>query len=86
MHIAPWLVAVLLRNSFIAAFSGEFQNLRSDASSRKRTSAVRVPTGQLPSGSERDLTADYRNGNEMIWRETPGSWGGKMRMFVFFRW
>ena len=35
-------------------------------------------------GSERDLAADYRNGNGMIWRETPGSRGGKMRMFMFF--
>jgi hypothetical protein len=35
-------------------------------------------------GSERDLAADYRNGNGMIWRETPGSRGGKMRMFIFF--
>src|SRR5262249_38919331 len=48
MHIATWLVAVPWRNSFIGAFSGEFQNLRSDASSGKRTSAVRAPTG-LPS-------------------------------------
>jgi len=45
MHIATWLVAVPWRNSFIGAFSGEFQNLRSDASSGKRTSAVRAPTG-----------------------------------------
>ena len=49
MHIATWLVAVPWRNSSIGAFSGEFQNLRSDASSGKRTSAVRAPTGQLPS-------------------------------------
>ena len=35
-------------------------------------------------GSERDLAADYRNGNGMIWQETPGSRGGKMRMFIFF--
>jgi len=49
MHNATWLVAVPWRNSFIGAFSGEFQNLRSDASSGKRTSAVRAPTGQLPS-------------------------------------
>src|SRR5215510_14839023 len=49
MHIATWLVAVPWRNSFIGAFSGEFQNLRSDASSGKRTRAVRAPTGQLPS-------------------------------------
>src|SRR5262245_50184653 len=49
MHIATWLVAVPWRNSFIGAFPGEFQNLRSDASSGKRTSAVRAPTGQLPS-------------------------------------
>jgi hypothetical protein len=35
-------------------------------------------------GSERDLAADYHNGNGMIWRETPGSRGGKTRMFVFF--
>lgn len=38
----------------------------------------------LADGSERDLAADYRNGNGMIWRETPGSRGGKMRMFIFF--
>jgi len=43
MHIATWLVAVPWRNSFIGAFSGEFQNLRSDASFGKRTSAVRAP-------------------------------------------
>ena len=35
-------------------------------------------------GSERDLAADYRNGHGMIWRETPGSRGGKMRMITFF--
>ena len=35
-------------------------------------------------GSERDLAADYRDGNGMIWRETPGSRGGKMRMLMFF--
>ena len=35
-------------------------------------------------GSERDLAADYQNGNGMIWRETLGSRGGKMRMFMFF--
>src|SRR6266550_5232452 len=35
-------------------------------------------------GSERNLAADYRNGNGMIWQETPGSRGGKMRMFIFF--
>ena len=35
-------------------------------------------------GSERDLAADYRAGNGMIWQETPGSRGGKMSMFIFF--
>ena len=35
-------------------------------------------------GSERNLPADYRNGNGMIWQETLGSRGGKMRMFIFF--
>ena len=35
-------------------------------------------------GSERNLAADYRNGNGMIWQETLGSRGGKMRMFIFF--
>jgi hypothetical protein len=35
-------------------------------------------------GSERDLAADYRNGNGMIWQETLGSRGGEMRMFIFF--
>jgi len=35
-------------------------------------------------GSERDLTADYRNGNGMIWQEHGGSRGGKMRLFEFF--
>ena len=35
-------------------------------------------------GSERDLAADYQNGNGMIWLETLGSRGGKMRMFMFF--
>jgi hypothetical protein len=35
-------------------------------------------------GSERNLAADYRNGNGMIWQETPGSRGGKVRMFIFF--
>ena len=35
-------------------------------------------------GSERALAADYRNGNGMIWRETSGSRGGEMRMFMFF--
>jgi hypothetical protein len=37
-----------------------------------------------PDGSERDLAADYRNGNGMIWGETSGSRGGEMRMFIFF--
>lgn len=35
-------------------------------------------------GLERDLAADYRNGKGMIWRETSGSRGGTMRMFIFF--
>jgi Family of unknown function (DUF6843) len=35
-------------------------------------------------GSERNLAADYRSGNGMIWQETSGSRGGKMRMFIFF--
>ncbi len=35
-------------------------------------------------GSERNLAADYQNGNGMIWRESLGSRGGKMRMFIFF--
>jgi hypothetical protein len=35
-------------------------------------------------GSERDLAADYRSGNGMIWQERPGSRGGKMSMFIFF--
>jgi len=35
-------------------------------------------------GSERNLAADYRNGNGMIWQETSGSRSGKMRMFIFF--
>jgi hypothetical protein len=35
-------------------------------------------------GSERNLAADYRNGDGMIWKESPGSRGGKMKMFIFF--
>jgi hypothetical protein len=35
-------------------------------------------------GSERDLVADYRSGNGMIWQEHSGSRGGKMSMFLFF--
>jgi hypothetical protein len=35
-------------------------------------------------GSERNLAADYRNGDGMIWQESPGSRDGKMRMFIFF--
>jgi len=35
-------------------------------------------------GSERDLAADYANGNGMIWQERHGSRGGKMSMFIFF--
>ena len=35
-------------------------------------------------GSERNLAADYRNGHGMVWKESPGSRGGKMRMFMFF--
>src|SRR5215469_1271159 len=58
MHIATWLVAVPWRNSFIGAFSGEFQNLRSDASSGKRTSAVRAPT---------DGTDLARNNRSLSW-------------------
>lgn len=34
--------------------------------------------------SEKDLAADYRSGNGMIWQERPGSRGGKMSMFIFF--
>ena len=34
-------------------------------------------------GSERDLAANYRSGNGMIWQERPGSRGGKMSMFIF---
>ena len=35
-------------------------------------------------GSERDLAADYRSGNGMIWQERPGSRGGEMSIFIFF--
>lgn len=35
-------------------------------------------------GSARDLAADYRRGNGMIWQEVPGSRAGKMSMFIFF--
>lgn len=35
-------------------------------------------------GSERDLAADYRSGDGMIWQERPGSRAGKMSMFIFF--
>jgi hypothetical protein len=35
-------------------------------------------------GSQRDLAADYRSGNGMIWQERPGSRAGKMSMFIFF--
>jgi hypothetical protein len=35
-------------------------------------------------GSERNLAADYRSGNGMIWQERPGSRAGKLRMFIFF--
>ena len=49
MHIATWLVAVPWRNSCIGAFSGEVPESAERPSSGKRTSAVRAPTGQLPS-------------------------------------
>src|SRR5579864_489373 len=48
-HIATLLVAVPWRSSFIGALPGESQNARNDASSGKRTNAVRAPTGQSPS-------------------------------------
>lgn len=35
-------------------------------------------------GSEKDLAADYQNGNGMIWQERRGSRAGKMSMFIFF--
>jgi len=59
-------------------------NVLETSSPMPETAAERRYVYYSAGGSERDLAADYRNGNGMIWRETPGSRGGKMRMFIFF--
>lgn len=58
-------------------------NVLETSSPMPETAAERQYVYYSAGGSERDLAADYQNGNGMIWRETPGSRGGKMRMFMF---
>ena len=59
-------------------------NVLETSSPMPETAAERRYFYYSTGGSERDLAADYRNGNGMIWRETPGSRDGRMRMFMFF--
>jgi hypothetical protein len=59
-------------------------NVLETSSSMPETAAERRYFYYSADGFDRDLAADYQNGNGMIWRETPGSRGGKMRMFMFF--
>ena len=66
----------------ILRFAGA--NVLETASSMPEDAAERQYFYYAADGSERNLAADYRNGNGMIWRESPGSRGGKMKMFVFF--
>jgi len=47
-------------------------------------SAARQYFSYSVDGSEKDLAADYQNGNGMIWQERRGSRAGKMSMFIFF--
>lgn len=54
------------------------------SSSMPEDAAERQYSYYAEDGSERNLAADYRNGNGMIWQETSGSRDGKMRMFLFF--
>lgn len=59
-------------------------NVLETSSSMPEDAAEREYFYYAADGSERNLAADYRNGNGMIWRESPGSRGGKMKMFMFF--
>ncbi len=70
--------------SGITIFRFTGTNVLETSSPMPETAAERRYVYYSADGSERDLAADYRNGNGMIWRETPGSRGGKMRMFIFF--
>jgi len=66
----------------ILRFAGA--NVLETASSMPEDAAERQYLYYAADGSERNLAADYRSGNGMIWRESPGSRGGKMKMFIFF--
>ena len=55
MHIATWLVVVPWRNSFIGAFSEEFQNLRSDANLENEP----APSARQQDGRRGDLTVGW---------------------------
>ena len=66
----------------ILRFAGA--NVLETASSMPEDAAERQYFYYAADGSERNLGADYRNGNGVIWRESPGSRGGKMKMFIFF--
>jgi hypothetical protein len=59
-------------------------NLLETSSSMPADAAERQYFYYAEDGSERNLAADYRNGNGMIWQETDGTRDGKMRMFIFF--
>src|SRR5881392_1464549 len=68
----------------ILRFAGA--NVLETASSMPEDAAERQYFYYAADGSERNLGADYRNGNGVIWRESPGSRGGKMKMFILFSW
>jgi hypothetical protein len=59
-------------------------NLLETSSSMPEDAAERQYFYYAEDGSQRNLAADYRNGNGMIWQETDGSRDGKDRMFIFF--
>lgn len=66
----------------ILRFAGA--NVLETSSSMPEDAAEREYFYYAADGSERNLAADYRNGNGMIWKESAGSRGGKMSMFIFF--
>jgi hypothetical protein len=59
-------------------------DLLETSSSMPEDAAERQYFYYAENGSERNLAADYRNGNGMIWQETDGTRDGKDRMFIFF--
>ena len=63
----------------ILRFAGS--NVLETSSPMPEDAAERQYFSYAADGSERNLAADYRNGNGMIWRETPGSRGGNVYIF-----